>query len=86
MRECLPRSRGCNGHRDAPCRRAEPPDEYGHGLQRYPLWVARYGKGPGQVTAPADWKTWTIHQYADAPVDQNVSALTPVQLKALGRR
>ncbi|MGW4403118.1 glycoside hydrolase family 25 protein [Nonomuraea sp. NPDC004702] len=61
-------------------------DEYGHGLQQYPLWVARYGKGPGQVTAPADWKTWTIHQYADAPVDQNVSALTPVQLKALGRR
>ncbi|WP_125632188.1 glycoside hydrolase family 25 protein [Nonomuraea sp. WAC 01424] len=61
-------------------------DEYGRGLQQYPLWVARYGVGPGSVTAPADWKSWTIHQYADAPVDQNVSALTAAQLKGLGRR
>ncbi|NUO97013.1 MAG: hypothetical protein HOV96_20930 [Nonomuraea sp.] len=61
-------------------------DEYGKGLQQYPLWVARYGKAPGSVTAPADWKTWTIHQYSDSPVDQNVSALTAAQLKGLGRK
>lgn len=33
----------------------------------------------------ADWKSWAIHQYTDSPVDQNVSALTPEQLRGLGR-
>ncbi|GGK74788.1 hypothetical protein Sme01_34390 [Sphaerisporangium melleum] len=58
---------------------------YGHGLADYPLWVAYYGRSPGDVTPPADWKRWTIHQYTDVPVDQNVSALTPAQLRAFGR-
>ncbi|GIH23982.1 hypothetical protein Aph01nite_22920 [Acrocarpospora phusangensis] len=61
-------------------------DTYGHGLSAYPLWVADYGKTRGQVTPPADWKTWTIHQYSDTPVDQNVSSLTTQQLRVLGRR
>ncbi|MFC4530678.1 glycoside hydrolase family 25 protein [Sphaerisporangium dianthi] len=61
-------------------------DTYGHGLQAYPLWVAYYGRAQGDVTPPADWKTWTIHQYTDVPIDQNVSSLTPGQLRALGRR
>ncbi|GAA4577104.1 glycoside hydrolase family 25 protein [Planotetraspora kaengkrachanensis] len=60
-------------------------DTYGHGLAGYPLWVAYYGRAKGDVTPPADWKTWTIHQYTDTPIDQNVSALTPQQLRALGR-
>ncbi|MEW9533773.1 glycoside hydrolase family 25 protein [Microbispora sp. NPDC049125] len=59
---------------------------YGYGLQQYPLWVAHYGRAQGDVTPPADWKTWTIHQYTDTPIDQNVSSLTPRQLRALGRR
>ncbi|WP_169946584.1 glycoside hydrolase family 25 protein [Microbispora sp. H11081] len=61
-------------------------DKYGRGLGDYPLWVAHYSKAPGDITPPADWKTWTIHQYTDTPIDQNVSALTPEQLRALGRR
>ncbi|MFG1946422.1 glycoside hydrolase family 25 protein [Nonomuraea sp. NPDC048826] len=60
-------------------------DTYGAGLAEYPLWVAHYSKPQGQVTPPADWKSWTIHQYSDSPIDQNVSALTPDQLRALGR-
>jgi lysozyme len=60
-------------------------DTYGHGLADYPLWVAYYGRAKGDVTPPADWKTWTIHQYTDTPIDQNVSSLTPQQLRALGR-
>ncbi|WP_248963313.1 glycoside hydrolase family 25 protein [Sphaerisporangium perillae] len=60
-------------------------DTYGHGLADYPLWVAYYGRAKGDVTPPADWKTWTIHQYTDVPIDQNVSPLTPDQLRALGR-
>ncbi|MBX6386489.1 MAG: hypothetical protein IRZ07_26530 [Microbispora sp.] len=60
-------------------------NKYGHGLSEYPLWVAHYSKAPGDITPPADWKTWTIHQYTDTPIDQNVSALTPAQLRALGR-
>jgi lysozyme len=61
-------------------------DTYGYGLSRYPLWVAYYGRAKGDVTPPADWKTWTIHQYTDTPIDQNVSFLTPQQLRVLGRR
>ncbi|MEZ0076669.1 glycoside hydrolase family 25 protein [Planotetraspora sp. GP83] len=61
-------------------------ETYGYGLADYPLWVANYSEAMGAVTPPADWKSWTIHQYTDAPVDQNVSSLTPDQLRALGRR
>jgi lysozyme len=58
---------------------------YGKGLAEYPLWVAHYSKPKGQLAPPADWKSWTIHQYTDVPVDENVSALTPDQLRDLGR-
>lgn len=60
-------------------------EKYGSGLGQYPLWVAHYSKAPGDITPPADWKSWAIHQYTDSPIDQNVSALTPAQLRALGR-
>ncbi|RVX39977.1 GH25 family lysozyme M1 (1,4-beta-N-acetylmuramidase) [Nonomuraea polychroma] len=59
---------------------------YGQGLGQYPLWVAHYGKAKGTVTPPAPWKRWTIHQYTDSPVDQNVSAVHSDQLRALGRK
>ncbi|GIH69979.1 glycoside hydrolase family 25 protein [Sphaerimonospora thailandensis] len=59
---------------------------YGRGLAEYPLWVAHYSKAPGKVTPPADWKSWAIHQYTEYPIDKNVSALSPDQLRALGRR
>ncbi|WP_327582291.1 GH25 family lysozyme [Nonomuraea sp. NBC_00507] len=58
---------------------------YGKGLAEYPLWVAHYSKPKGQLAPPADWKSWAIHQYTDSPIDQNVSALTPDQLRKLGR-
>ncbi|TLP60907.1 glycoside hydrolase family 25 protein [Microbispora triticiradicis] len=61
-------------------------DKYGRGLGDYPLWVAHYSRNPGDITPPADWKSWAIHQYTDSPIDQNVSALSPVELRALGRR
>ncbi|GAA4556830.1 glycoside hydrolase family 25 protein [Planotetraspora kaengkrachanensis] len=61
-------------------------DTYGHGLAGYPLWVAAYGPATERVAPPADWKKWIIHQYTDTPIDQNVSSLTPQQLRALGRR
>ncbi|MDF5758284.1 GH25 family lysozyme [Spongiactinospora sp. TRM90649] len=60
-------------------------DTHGAGLSEYPLWVAHYGKAQGAVKPPADWKTWTIHQYSDKPIDQNVSNLTPDRLRSLGR-
>ena len=56
---------------------------YGAGLAQYPLWVAFYGDDI--VTPPADWKSWAIHQYSDTPIDQDVSSLTPDQLRTLGR-
>ncbi|GAA3644793.1 hypothetical protein GCM10022224_004190 [Nonomuraea antimicrobica] len=60
-------------------------DAYGKGLEQYPLWVAHYSRDKGVLAPPADWKSWTIHQYTDVPIDQNVSALTPDQLRGLGR-
>lgn len=60
-------------------------DTYGAGLAEYPLWVAHYSRPKGSVTPPADWKSWAIHQYSETPIDQNVSRLTPDQLRALGR-
>ncbi|WP_431929076.1 glycoside hydrolase family 25 protein [Nonomuraea jabiensis] len=60
-------------------------NKYGKGLAEYPLWVAHYSKAKGAITPPADWKSWTIHQYSESPVDQNVSALTADQLRGLGR-
>ncbi|MEW9553652.1 glycoside hydrolase family 25 protein [Nonomuraea sp. NPDC050783] len=60
-------------------------DTYGKGLSEYPLWVAHYSRAKGAITPPADWKSWAIHQYTDAPIDQNVSALTTDQLRELGR-
>ncbi|MFI6737709.1 glycoside hydrolase family 25 protein [Nonomuraea sp. NPDC050451] len=61
-------------------------NKYGKGLAQYPLWVAHYSRAKGAITPPADWKSWTIHQYSESPVDQNVSALTADQLRDLGRR
>ncbi|GII55882.1 glycosyl hydrolase [Planotetraspora thailandica] len=58
---------------------------YGEGLASYPLWVAYYGRAQGDVAPPAGWKSWTIHQYTDTPIDQNVSFLSPEQLRLLGR-
>ncbi|MFG1706228.1 glycoside hydrolase family 25 protein [Nonomuraea sp. M3C6] len=60
--------------------------KYGQGLGQYPLWVAHYSKAKGTVTPPPPWKTWTIHQYTDSPVDQNVSSVSLDQLRALGRK
>jgi lysozyme len=59
---------------------------YGQGLGQYPLWVAHYGKAKGEVTPPAPWKTWAIHQYTDSPVDQNVTSVSLDKLRALGRK
>lgn len=39
----------------------------------HPLWIARYGAGPG--TLPAGWSFWTIRQYDNGgspPGDQNL--------------
>jgi len=60
-------------------------DAYLKGLGEYPLWVAHYSKPKGAVTPPADWTSWVIHQYSETPIDQNVTALTADQLRALGR-
>ncbi|MCP2336056.1 glycoside hydrolase family 25 protein [Actinomadura rupiterrae] len=58
--------------------------QYGAGLGDYPLWVAHYGEDAGQVTPPAPWTSWTLHQYASTDHDHNVSRLSTDQLKALG--
>ncbi|GAA3242394.1 glycoside hydrolase family 25 protein [Actinocorallia longicatena] len=58
--------------------------EHGEGLGGYPLWVAHYGKKAGRLAPPAPWKEWAIHQYSSTDHDNNVSALTPDALRALG--
>lgn len=58
--------------------------EHGDGLGDYPLWVAHYGKKPGDLRAPAPWKQWTLHQYASTDHDHNVSRVAPDELRKLG--
>lgn len=58
---------------------------YGQGLGDYPLWVAYYNQPKGGIPAPPPWKKWIIHQYAEYPVDQNVTTLSLDELRALGR-
>ncbi|MEU5878840.1 glycoside hydrolase family 25 protein [Spirillospora sp. NPDC047279] len=59
--------------------------ENGAGLGDYPLWVAHYGREPGEVKAPRPWKDWTIHQYEATDHDHNVSRISPDELRKLGQ-
>lgn len=59
--------------------------ENGEGLGDYPLWVAHYGKEPGEVKAPSPWKDWTLHQYEATDHDHNVSRISPDELRKLGQ-
>ncbi|MBO3747682.1 glycoside hydrolase family 25 protein [Streptosporangiaceae bacterium NEAU-GS5] len=53
------------------------------GLERYPLWLAAPGRPMGEPVVPAPWHSWTIHQYANSPVNRNVFAGTTADLIAL---
>lgn len=58
---------------------------YCAGLGRYPLWIAAPSYTAGSPPMPlGPWSTWAIHQYADSPVDLNVSKLTVAELRSLG--
>lgn len=58
---------------------------YCAGLGAYPLWIAAPSFPAGKPPMPlGPWKSWAVHQYADTPVDKDVSALSVAQLRALG--
>jgi lysozyme len=54
------------------------------GLGGYPLWIAEPGVTPGKPSVPAPWRSWTFHQYANTPVDQDLFFGTAAQLAAIG--
>ena len=56
------------------------------GLDVLPLWLAAPGYPKGDPLVPEPWLTWTIHQYANSPVDQNVFDGTRGRLVRLGKR
>lgn len=58
---------------------------YCAGLGSYPLWIAAPSYPAGKPPMPlGPWTSAAVHQYADTPVDKDVSTLSVAQLRALG--
>ncbi|WP_176573459.1 glycoside hydrolase family 25 protein [Nonomuraea pusilla] len=60
--------------------------QQGHcaGLGDHPLWLAAPDWRGDDPPAPGPWRDWTIHQYANRPLDRNVFHGTRQQLTKLG--
>ncbi|MFC4009496.1 glycoside hydrolase family 25 protein [Nonomuraea purpurea] len=54
------------------------------GLGEYPLWISSPDKSRGTPAVPRPWREWTIHQYANSPVDRNVFHGSREDLTRLG--
>ncbi|WP_176955703.1 glycoside hydrolase family 25 protein [Sinosporangium album] len=54
------------------------------GLGRYPLWIAGPGRPRGRPLVPGPWRDWTIHQYAQRPIDRNIFLGSRRELMSLG--
>ncbi|MEZ7130946.1 glycoside hydrolase family 25 protein [Nonomuraea sp. AD125B] len=54
------------------------------GLGEHPLWIAGPEHARGRPAVPRPWNDWTIHQYAQSPVDRNVFHGTRKDLTKLG--
>lgn len=54
------------------------------GLGDYPLWIANPEKPRGEPLVPGPWRDWTIHQYANSPLDRNVFHGSREDLTRLG--
>ncbi|MEV5413420.1 glycoside hydrolase family 25 protein [Thermopolyspora sp. NPDC052614] len=61
-------------------------DGHCEGLGVLPLWIAAPGRPKGDPLVPDPWETWTIHQYANSPVDKNVFDGTRGELTRYGKR
>lgn len=49
-----------------------------------PLFLARWNSTPG-TTLPGGWKTWTLWQYTDSPIDQDMFNGSLAKLKAFAK-
>lgn len=56
------------------------------GLGTLPLWLAAPGYPKGAPPVPEPWSSWTIHQYANTPIDKNVFDGGRGRLARLGKR
>jgi len=56
------------------------------GLEVLPLWIAAPSYPKGDPVVPEPWETWTIHQYANSPIDRNVFDGTRGELVRYGKR
>jgi GH25 family lysozyme M1 (1,4-beta-N-acetylmuramidase) len=61
-------------------------DGHCEGLGVLPLWIAAPGLPKGNPNVPGPWQSWTIHQYANSPVDKNVFDGTRAELTRYGKR
>ncbi|MBF8190077.1 hypothetical protein ITP53_30985 [Nonomuraea sp. K274] len=54
------------------------------GLGEYPLWIASPESARGRPAVPRPWSDWTIHQYANTPLDRNIFHGSRKELTRLG--
>lgn len=54
------------------------------GLAEYPLWIASPHRPRGEPVVPPPWRGWTVHQYANSPVDRNLFLGSRQELTSMG--
>lgn len=56
------------------------------GLEDLPLWIAAPDRPRGEPTVSPPWTSWTLHQYANSPVNRDTFAGSLEELSTLATR
>ncbi|GAA4575499.1 hypothetical protein GCM10023193_74220 [Planotetraspora kaengkrachanensis] len=56
------------------------------GLGEWPLWIVAPDRPIGRPVVPAPWTNWTLHQYANSPVNRDAFAGSLEELATLATR
>ncbi|GAA1279265.1 hypothetical protein Psi02_68210 [Planotetraspora silvatica] len=56
------------------------------GLEDLPLWITAPDRPRGQPAVPPPWTSWTLHQYANSPVNRDTFAGSLEELSTLATR
>ncbi|GII58172.1 hypothetical protein Pth03_65610 [Planotetraspora thailandica] len=56
------------------------------GLGEWPLWIVAPDRPMGRPLVPLPWESWTLHQYANSPVNRDVFTGSREELAAVAMR